>query len=280
MTIAVCSVTTEGVVLGADSTTSVLGPNGFHYLNFSQKVFEVGENSTLGMVTWGLAGLNKSYRVLLAELSDGFAALPPQSVEQVAARWAALYWAEFTRDLATPIQRLRDLEALKTKNAKEEEEFKTLNRGLFAGFFFGGYLASDRVPRAYSLQFHGLANAAPAPVIVAPPLQFAGAPNHLSRLVNGSDEDLKQEIVNSGKWTGTKPELDAVCGKQALRIPLLPIRDAVDLVHASIYCTIKALKFSDLPQICGGPIEIAVITSDRRFRWVLHKSWDAAINEV
>ena len=41
----------------------------------------------------------------------------------------------------------------------------------------------------------------------------------------------------------------------------------------------KAMKFSDLPQICGGPIEIAVITSDRRFRWVKHKTWDAAIME-
>jgi hypothetical protein len=30
---------------------------------------------------------------------------------------------------------------------------------------------------------------------------------------------------------------------------------------------------------CGGPIEIAVITTDRRFRWVRHKDWDVAIAE-
>jgi hypothetical protein len=28
---------------------------------------------------------------------------------------------------------------------------------------------------------------------------------------------------------------------------------------------------------CGGPIEVAVITSDREFRWVRHKGWDVAI---
>lgn len=55
------------------------------------------------------------------------------------------------------------------------------------------------------------------------------------------------------------------------------MRDAVDYVHSCIYCTIKAMKFSNLSQVCGGPIEVAVITADRRFRWVRHKSWDAAI---
>ena len=53
----------------------------------------------------------------------------------------------------------------------------------------------------------------------------------------------------------------------------------IDFVHACIASTIKAMKFSNLAQICGGPIEIAVITTDRRFRWVRHKEWDAAISE-
>jgi hypothetical protein len=60
---------------------------------------------------------------------------------------------------------------------------------------------------------------------------------------------------------------------------VLPIRDAVDFVHACIYSTIKALKFSNFSQICGGPIEIATITTDRQFRWVRHKPWDAALTE-
>ncbi len=64
-----------------------------------------------------------------------------------------------------------------------------------------------------------------------------------------------------------------------LEHPTLPIRDAIDFVHACIQSTIKAHKFSNLSQICGGPIEIAVIRTDRRFRWVRHKNWDAAIME-
>ncbi len=67
--------------------------------------------------------------------------------------------------------------------------------------------------------------------------------------------------------------------RYALRTPELPIREAIDFVHASIYSTIRALKFSRYEQTCGGPIEIAVITSDRRFRWVRHKRMDEAIRE-
>lgn len=73
MTIAACYVSNEGVVLGADSTSTFTTPTGLvrHYNN-EQKLFEVGEmGSSLGLVTWGLGGLpTMSYRLLVAELSD------------------------------------------------------------------------------------------------------------------------------------------------------------------------------------------------------------------
>ena len=59
----------------------------------------------------------------------------------------------------------------------------------------------------------------------------------------------------------------------------LPIREAIDWVHASIYTTIQAMKFSHLAPVCGGPVEIAVITTDRPFRWVRHKRLDAALRQ-
>jgi len=59
----------------------------------------------------------------------------------------------------------------------------------------------------------------------------------------------------------------------------VPIREAIDFTQACLLTTIKAMKFSNLPQVCGGPIELAVITTDRAFRWVRHKSWESAIRE-
>jgi hypothetical protein len=101
----------------------------------------------------------------------------------------------------------------------------------------------------------------------------------MGRLTRGIDVDLLRDIYMSDHWTGTADELLAVLAPDNLHTPNLPIREAIDFIHASIYSTVKGLKFSRLDQVCGGPIEIAVITADRRFRWVRHKHMDAAIQE-
>ena len=76
---------------------------------------------------------------------------------------------------------------------------------------------------------------------------------------------------------GTIDELNALLNANQLGCSNPPIRDAVDFVHTCIFSTIKALKFSSLHQICGGPIELAVLRTDRPFQWVRHKEWDSAI---
>ena len=77
MTIAAAYLTSEGVVLGADSTTTVNvrsedGPAGVAQLfRHAQKVFEVGRDSRLGLCTWGsgtVAGV--SHRTIVAQLAD------------------------------------------------------------------------------------------------------------------------------------------------------------------------------------------------------------------
>jgi hypothetical protein len=101
----------------------------------------------------------------------------------------------------------------------------------------------------------------------------------IQRLIIGADPNLRSAILASGNWSGTEAELDGLMVQQRLSHAILPIRDAIDFVYTCIYSTIKALKFSSLQQICGGPIEIAIITTDRPFRWVRHKAFDAAISE-
>jgi hypothetical protein len=59
MTIAAAYLTSEGLVLGADSTTTYSDPAGnvVQLLNHAQKIFEVGENSRFGFCTWGSASV-------------------------------------------------------------------------------------------------------------------------------------------------------------------------------------------------------------------------------
>ncbi len=103
------------------------------------------------------------------------------------------------------------------------------------------------------------------------------------RLLTGIDPDLLGELLASGKWAGQESQLLQIVQKYTLNSSSgalkLPIRDAIDFVRSFIYSTIRAHKFSQFPQICGGLIEIAVITSNRPFRRVRPKCFDAAITE-
>jgi hypothetical protein len=301
MTIAACYLSPEGVVLGADSTSSMFVPSGtgtglFHYFNHNQKLFEVGENSSLGMVTWGLGGLGAlSHRALIANLDDSIRATPAtpvRNVQDVATRWAGIFWSAYSAQLPViapdwaPLQakpsfvapHLPQVPGARTKD--EEERFQALSRDLVVGFCIGGYVLPQRTTTAYTVLFQPSLIAQPTPIVM--PMfqcQWFGVPNLILRLINGYDISIVQNVMNSGKWNGTEQDLRGILDKSQLAHPVLPIRDAIDFVYTSIYSTIKAMKFSTLSQVCGGPIELAVITSDRRFRWVRHKSWDSAIGE-
>src|SRR5262249_36801907 len=108
--------------------------------------------------------------------------------------------------------------------------------------------------------------------------QFRGVPSIMERVIFGADSELLELILTSGHWTGTYQELlSLVQGRSLFPHRLSPLRDAIDLVHASVYTTIKMTKFSHSPPICGGAVEIGVIPPDGHFRWVRHQAWDAAI---
>jgi hypothetical protein len=285
MTVAVCYVSSEGVVFGADSTTTITfltaasaQPQERHF-NFAQKIFEIGHvGSWLGAATWGLGGFaTRSYRSLFAALGDAIAGknLP---VADVADAWVQLLGGVYTSELATQLTAAQTLQA-KTRTAAEEEELQKHRRTLTAGFFLGGISPPDRVPKAYTIVFDPANTALPKPEPI--PMwepRFAGMPNMIQRVSDGIDPSLKQSILASGKWTGTPVELDALVGAVALVHPrFLPLREVIDWTHGSIYATIKALKFSHLSPTVGGPIELAVLSTDRPFRWVRHKHFDAAL---
>ncbi len=292
MTIAACYVSPEGIVFGADSTTTVNVPGSPHYFNHAQKLFEIGEDSTLGIVTWGLGGLNvSSHRYLIARFGDDLVINPPRTVEDAALRWSAFFWNEYS-SAAFIVQTIADIRQLAQKiphdptsppnptmrTIDEENIFENNLRTLTVGFCLGGHVLPSRQATAYEILFSPLAVVPPAPRQL--PMHnpcFWGAPNMINRLLRGCDWGLRTSILSSGHWTGTENDLDTLIDDHTLGHAILPIRDAIDFTHACINSTIKALKFSNLSQICGGPIEIAVITSDRKFRWVRHKAWDAAI---
>jgi hypothetical protein len=279
----------EGVVLGADSTSSVPCADGLHYFDFNQKVFEIGQNSTLGIVTWGLGSLRPtSYRTLVALLDDDLAATPAMNVREVAQRWCDSFWKSYAE--FEPVVRCRHLHSMlpcpdgdvvplpNSRTKEEENDYWNLRYACGVGFCVAGYMLPDRSPQAIAMYFDPL-QPKPGPEPLMGPYSGWGVPNVIDRLIFGSDANLRRAILSSSNWTGTESELDQLLREQTFQHGPLPIRDAVDFVYSGIYSTIKGMKFSSMPQVCGGPIEIAVITTDRKLRWVRHKAWDAAIND-
>jgi hypothetical protein len=247
VTIAACYLSPEGVVLGADSTTTY----GDRHYNNSQKLFELGEDATIGVITWGLGGLNvRSHRTLFAELNDDLVLNPPSDMQAVATRWATLYWQAYSdpnSGVATFVARCQALAtqpaydpnnptpAANARSQDEEAEFNMLRIGLVAGFCLAGYVLPHREPLAFEIIVDPLANSVPTPTQYGYGYWFWDAPKMFQRLMHGCDEDLKADILGSGHWTGSLQDLNALVTKNALNHPAtVPIRDAIDFVHASI----------------------------------------------
>jgi len=299
VTIAMCYVSPEGIVLGADSTSSssvldgATATAGYHYLNFNQKLFEIGDpgTATLAVLTWGWGGFaDTSHRTFLATFQESLWSSGVTSVDAAATLFATLLWSTYSTDkfinffkaLAAkpPVDPNATPPDPMARTEDEEKLLGRLQRDFVVGFCLAGYWLPDRTPKAFVVGCspNDTAMPVPSPIPVGN-YGFFGAPNMIKRLINGSDDNLKDSILKSGKWNGTDVELVDLLNQHVLGHPTLPIRDAIDFVHSCIYSTIKGMKFSNFYQICGGPIELAVITTDRRFRWVRHKPWDAAIAE-
>lgn len=282
MTIAACYVSSEGVVFGADSTVTVTGPGrSMRHYDHAQKIFQIGEESGLGVAFWGLAALpNTSHRTMVARLSDTLRdAHPVNSVAAAAVGWRDLFWSEYSSQLAPVRQQAAALAGLLLPTDPERAELNSLLQRFTVGFCLGGCLPPTRDPAAFELLFDPTLTAPPQPRPLAVGVPgFWGQPNLIGRLVYGIDPRLFAAIGGSPHWQGTQDQLlELVRAYNLSTVHDLPIREAIDWVFTAIYATNQAFKFSNLPPVCGGPVEIAVITTDRSFRWVRHKRLGAAL---
>lgn len=286
MTIAAGYFTHEGVVLGADSTTtfSAVSPEGavHHFFNHGQKLFEVGEGSTLGMVTWGMASfVDVSHRTLIARFADSIKDRN-LTLAEAAKEWSHTLWNSYNmtyaHDQLKPLRdRARELASKPTRSPEEQATLETIPQNVL-GFCLAGHLGADRSPGAFEIQYSILSEGEATPTPLEPGKLYSwGMPHFHHRLMYGIDPGIYEKILKSGRWNGSEEDLIKIV-QQHVHQPgaPLPLRDAVDWVFSLIYSTIKGMKFSHLHQMCGGPIEIAVISSDRKFRWVHHKDFNSA----
>ena len=266
MTIAAAYLVSDGVVLGADSTTtvSVKTPEGgagvLQMLNHAQKIFEVGENSRFGVCTWGAGSIgNISHRTIIARLAE-------EIDEETTVEAAATKLGNIVEPLAKGIP------------------------DFFVGYYLGGCDPKTHNPACYQISIgNDGKRVEPLGMGVC---SFSGNPLIFSRVFRGFDPQLpdllRMELKRRLPEGETKTNFETIF-KQAFdkaTAPLvaaghkdLPIREALDFVYTYLHITIKATKFMFGASGCGGSIEIGFVTTDRRFRWGSHKGFASAILE-
>ena len=270
MTIAASFLTAEGVVFGADSTTTfTVGPAGPNQMvklyNNAQKVFEIGPQgeANFALCTWGdgMPGPGLTHRRLVAQLSDSVRA------------------SSTVRELAGELAVMLDDPAVKVGRRS-------------VGYMLGGVDPITRMPACIRIVAQGQDFPQIAPLNIDDAF-FAGAPRFFSRVDAGYDSELPMLVANHLRPLLTNVPVnfdalvvDAIRAAALQGLPVLqsrgglPLRDAIDFVYMYLHLTIKAHKFMLGPAICGGAIEVGFISADRPFRWIRHKSFDAAIDDV
>ncbi|MFH1421621.1 MAG: hypothetical protein ABIH42_02765 [Planctomycetota bacterium] len=262
MTIAAAYLTSEGVVLGADSISTITVGSGIVQLfNHSQKVFEVTDGISnkkhLAIATYGMGMLGTlSHRTLARKL---FEHIKEKGIEK--------------------------------KQCKEkfvdiiEEQIKDLNPSTVnVGYFLGGIEDKSLLPFCFRISYSPKKEDYELQIGEA---RFAGQFQYFQRLYYGFDpvfvetlkNILRKQNLNFTDESFVQAVNATVQQVQTQSYKDLPIREAIDFIHAYLYATVKMYKFKIGAPICGGPIEIGFITTDKPFRWVSHKNFKSAIFE-
>lgn len=297
MTITACHVCSEGVILGADSMTTIStgGVPKYHF-DHAQKIFEVGKpHSLLALATWGGGSFGiTSHRRIAHQLGLLKEKNPDKNLKELSLDLQGMARQAFANRIPAGVwtNRLNRFKELLMKfrsdpqqiDAVELDELVKLHENnLGGGYFLAGRGSVDSPCEAYEIEWGMMAECdKPIPEKLDPTVpHFRGMPFIMQRLLFGYDPQIVPKIIASGKWSGTDKELHALCASEALTIDseFFPLRDAIDWIHTVIHTTSRAVKFSG--EIgCGGQPEIAVVTCDRPFRWVCHKPLDMAMDIV
>jgi hypothetical protein len=202
MTLASCLVLPEGGIFGVDSTASTDLTYGYHYLNYNQKLFEVGEDSTFGILTWGLSYFRDvSYRTLIGYLADEFSEAFPSSVFVAANQWMIKAWGAYQEAFKDEIAECRELEKKQQESAQkvsddrsveDDRRYLELKDDIAVGFCLGGYCPPDRTPHAFSFEFDPTLRSPPSPKPVVGEL-FEGQRKFVKRIDEGIDLNLREK---------------------------------------------------------------------------------------
>jgi hypothetical protein len=291
VTIAVSVRVNDGVVLAADSATTLMGPGSpdggavLNVYNNANKVFNLRKGSPIGLMTWGLGNIGgasistlaKDLRERLTAPKAGFEDwhLDPDNYQM--SEVANLVHRFFYDELYKPAADAASAASEGVEGA--DSEFSDL------GLLVAGYSTGEQVAEEFSFNLTPSGSEGPTPLNVGNEagLMWAGQPEAISRLVNGHSPSLAGVLVQHfglpADQQGSADEALTQHLSAGLLSPAMPLQDAVDLAEFFVDLSIKWARFSPGTPSVGSPIELAAISKHEGFKWVRRKHYfDARLN--
>lgn len=274
MTIAIALKVGDCVVFGADSASTIAGPDGILNVYFNaEKIFNLRKGLPIGAVTWGVGGFeSRSITTLAKDLRERFTDptdewfLKPKgyTMQQVAERtrqffFEGLYKSQFPQPIA-----------------QKDDKGNPIKIWPAMGFMVGGYSAGEREARVLIIEVDsasGHCNINELFGIGKFGLEAKGQPEAIYRLVAGWSPRIHQGLVESGIPAADAEQFLTTRGAVQLVHPAMPLQDAIDLVRYLADTTAGFMQFIPGAPTVHPPIDVASVSYHELFRWVKRKHY-------
>lgn len=274
MTIAISMKVNDGIVLAADSASTILAqtPQGVGVINIynkANKIFNLRKGAPIGAITWGagsighasIATLVKDFRKLISVDEKWKIDLNNYKIENVAKTFKEfIFDTHYTKEFAT---------------WKDKPNL---------GFMIVGYSSGETLAEEWKIDIsNGKCN---GPYLVRKKeevgITWNGEPEAITRLYLGFGTALPKVLKKAGIQEEKIRTVIELCQKMLvvqMVTPPMPIQDAIDLAEFLVETTVKFSKFAPGAPTVGGPIEIAAITKHEGFKWIKRKHYfDVKLN--
>lgn len=271
MTIAIALKLGDGLVLGADSASTLGNQDGVVNVYFNaEKIINLHKQLPIGAVTYGLGNIDRRSTTSLAkELRERFMSTDPKwalnkdtyTIQQVADQVKAFFRDEYYAKEYP--QKVKDNQG----NAKD----------VYAqmGFIVAGYSAARREAEAFTVEIdeNGVCTVAPALAVGTYGVVAKGQPEAVLRLLTGWSPRVHEGLVAAGIDAKEATKFLTGLSMEPVVQPYMPIQDGIDLVRYLVQVTEGFVRFTPGAPTVHEPIDLAAITYHEGFRWVQRKHY-------
>lgn len=276
MTIAITLKVNDGLVLAADSASTIVAVDDagnttlVNIYNHANKVFNLIKGKPIGAMTWGggnigtasMSTLMKDLRQILAGERDG----PNGECWAIGDTYSVAKVAELAKRFFYD-----DHYAGQFKDAQSPFEI---------GIVVAGYADGESLAEEYEILMTAGSNClGPRPIRQRPEagITWYGQGEPITRLILGYSGAMPMVLATDLNVPEDQREPIMLLLQQKLQAPVIspamPIQDAIDLAEFLVQVAINYARFMPGPQTVGGPIEIAAITKHEGFKWIQRKHY-------